>query len=155
WDSTEWWGEVKGGAVVRVQVRVALLAVAASAAGAAVLLGQAGARSLATIKNTSPPVVTGSARVGSTLTTTHGNWSWSPPSLNKAKFAYSWYRCGTLGNHCHLIVGATKQSYAPANLDAGHTIRSHVVISLVGYPSGKASSHQTAVVKAKALAPPR
>jgi hypothetical protein len=137
--------------MVRTRVAVALLA--AVATGATQVTGQAGARSFATIKNTSPPVVTGTARVGSTLTTTHGNWSWSPPSLNKAKFAFSWYRCNALGNHCHLIVGATKRSYAPANLDVGHTIRSHVVISLVGYPSAKASSHQTAVVKAKALVP--
>jgi hypothetical protein len=137
--------------MTRTWATVALLA--AVATGATQFNGQAGARSFATIKNTSLPVVTGTARVGSTLTTTHGNWSWSPPSLNKAKFALSWYRCNASGNHCHLIIGATKHSYAPANLDAGHTIRSHVVISLVGYPSGKASSHQTSVVKAKALAP--
>jgi hypothetical protein len=137
--------------MVRVRVGVALLV---AVAAAAVVVGQAGARSLAKITNTSLPVVTGTARVGSTLTTTRGGWSWSPPSLNKAKFAFSWYRCGALGNHCHLIVGATKQSYSPANLDVGHTIRSHVVISLVGYPTKNASSHQTAVVKAKALRRP-
>jgi hypothetical protein len=60
-----------------------------------------------------------------------------------------------LGNHCHLLVGATKQSYTAANIDAEHTIRSHVVITLVGYPTNKASSHQTAVVKAKTLASSR
>lgn len=75
--------------MARVGVRVALLAAVASAAGATVLIGQADARSFASIKKTSPPVVTGTARVGSTLTTTVGGWSWSPASLNKAKFAFS------------------------------------------------------------------
>jgi hypothetical protein len=62
--------------------------------------------------NTVAPVVSGSAPVGSTLTTTDGTWTGAPSPT----FTYQWKRAG--GN----IGGATSVTYVTVTADAGQAI---------------------------------
>ena len=78
---------------------VALLAVGITGILAAV----AGA---ATPKNTSPPTISGTPKVGSTLTANDGTWANSPTS-----FTYQWQRCASDGRSCgDITAGTTKIS---------------------------------------------
>ncbi len=61
--------------------------------------------------NTSAPAVTGTATVGSTLTTTVGNWSYVPTS-----YTYQWMRGATA------ISGATASTYVIATPDKTFTL---------------------------------
>jgi hypothetical protein len=69
-----------------------------------------------------PPVISGSAVVGQTLTTTNGSWAGTKP-LN---FTYQWGRCDSLGNNCQAIGGATAKSYKLKDADEGRTLRARV-----------------------------
>jgi hypothetical protein len=91
--------------------------------------------------NTAPPDVSGTPRVGQTLSTTNGTWTNSPTS-----YAYQWQRC-TSSTVCADITGATHQTYRLAAADSGHTMRSVVTASNA---DGKTStpSAMTAVVQA-------
>jgi len=62
--------------------------------------------------NTSPPVISGTATVGSTLTSTVGNWTYVPTS-----YAYQWLRGGTT-----MIPGATAATYVLQAADSGQSI---------------------------------
>jgi hypothetical protein len=64
--------------------------------------------------STSPPVLSGLAQAGQTLSTSNGTWSGSPTT-----FAYQWSRCDTSGVNCLPIGGATGQSYPVGTLDVG------------------------------------
>jgi hypothetical protein len=72
--------------------------------------------------NTAAPTITGTAKVGSTLTATSGTWSGVTPIT----FTYQWTVCGEDGNQCHDISGATQQTYKPVSGDAGNTLRVEV-----------------------------
>jgi hypothetical protein len=89
--------------------------------------------------NTTAPAVSGTPRVGQTLTTTNGQWSNSPTS-----YTYQWQRC-TSGT-CANVTGATKQTYNLVSADAGHTMRS-VVTAANADGKSSANSSQTAVVQ--------
>lgn len=65
---------------------------------------------------TSAPVVSGTAAVGKTLSTSAGGWNTS------ASFAYQWQRCAASGSNCTPIVGATASTYPLVAADAGHTL---------------------------------
>jgi hypothetical protein len=69
--------------------------------------------------NTAPPTITGDASAGGTLTATPGTWNGAQPIT----FKYQWLICGTDGNACHDISGATAQSYQPTKNDVGNTVR--------------------------------
>jgi hypothetical protein len=69
----------------------------------------------------SPPVITGSAVEGRTLSTTNGLWSGTPPS----GYSYQWQRCGSSG--CTNIVGATATIYDLTSSDLGMKVRVVVV----------------------------
>jgi hypothetical protein len=60
---------------------------------------------------TSPPVISGTATVGSTLTTTHGNWTYVPTS-----YTYQWRR-GAVN-----ISGATAATHVLVAADSGTNI---------------------------------
>lgn len=62
--------------------------------------------------NTVAPVVSGTAVVGQTFTTTNGTWTNSPTS-----YTYQWYRGATL------ISGATSSTYVLVQADAGQNIK--------------------------------
>lgn len=92
-------------------------------------------------KATAPPVISGTAKAGQTLTTTNGTWSNSPTS-----FAYQWRRCDTAGNNCH-DVGQNRNTYKLESDDVGATIRVEVR-GRNDFGSSGAKSAQTAVVQA-------
>jgi hypothetical protein len=93
-------------------------------------------------RSTSPPVVSGSANEGRTLTATTGTWAGSPTA-----YAYQWQDCNSAGNGCSNIKHATTSTHLLGAGDVGHTIRVTVTASnAVG--SAASSSNQTSVVTA-------
>lgn len=72
--------------------------------------------------NSTPPTVSGTAEVGSTLTTNSGSWAGSPAPT----FAYAWARCNSSGASCSTISGETTNTYTVQSADVGHTLRSSV-----------------------------
>ena len=91
--------------------------------------------------NTTRPVLTGSAHVGATLSTTTGSWDNLPDG-----YAYAWKRCTTNNSlaSCTPIAGATLASYTPTAEDVGLYIRAYVTATNTGgsataytYPSAK------------------
>jgi len=78
----------------------------------------AAATSAAAPKNTAPPTLSGTARVGQTLTAAPGSWSGSPTS-----FTYQWQHCDADVVICSNIVGATSQTYAIPLADLGFRLR--------------------------------
>src|SRR5215469_1908592 len=92
--------------------------------------------------NTAPPVISGTPRVGQTLTTTGGAWLGSPTS-----FAYQWQRCDVSRANCSAIGSAATTSYTLAAADVGSTIRSAVTAANAA-GSATAASGATGVVQA-------
>lgn len=80
--------------------------------------------------NTVAPVVSGTARVGQTLTTTNGTWSGSPTS-----YTYQWTRNGSN------ISGATSATYLTVVADMGTLVRCVVTAINAGGPSTPAASN--------------
>jgi hypothetical protein len=68
--------------------------------------------------NTAPPTISGTAKVGSTLTANEGTWSNSPTS-----YSYQWQRCASDGRACGDISGAASKTYSPVTGDVGHALR--------------------------------
>lgn len=68
--------------------------------------------------NTAAPTISGTARVGETLTAQNGTWSNSPTA-----FQYQWQRCNASGAACVNVGGATAKTYLLASADAGRTMR--------------------------------
>jgi hypothetical protein len=67
------------------------------------------------------PTLSGTAKVGQTLSVTNGDWSYSPTS-----YAYQWFRCTSAGLYCKKIVGATSSSYLLVGGDRNHKLRANV-----------------------------
>ncbi|MGM0931140.1 MAG: hypothetical protein ACQEXN_15745 [Actinomycetota bacterium] len=82
---------------------------------------------------TKKAVITGTAKVGHSLTAHTGAWT------SGTKFKFQWYRSGKV------IKGATAQKYLLTGLDAGRTIKVKVAGTKAGYAS--ASKTSTATVK--------
>lgn len=72
--------------------------------------------------NTAPPLVSGTARVGSVLSSTAGSWSGTTP----IGYGYQWRRCDTAGGGCTAILGATSPTFTPTLAEVGATLRSAV-----------------------------
>jgi len=87
--------------------------------------------------NTVAPVVSGTATVGQTLTTTNGTWLGAPAPT----FTYQWQR--GVSN----ISGATSSTYVLVSADAGNTVRC-VVTATNPLGSVSANSNSTATVAA-------
>ncbi|HMJ00640.1 MAG TPA: cellulase family glycosylhydrolase [Gaiellaceae bacterium] len=93
------------------------------------------------------PTISGTARVGQTLTATRGSWSGTTPIL----FAYQWLRCDSAG--CTAVTGATSPTYGLITADVGKAMR----VLLTGsnaYGSAAATSAPTATVVDEAPPPP-
>jgi len=91
-------------------------------------------------KNTSPPTISGTAKVGETLTADPGAWSGSPTS-----FAYQWQRCDADVAACSDIIGSTGKTYGVVTADLGFRLRVHVTAKNAK-GSGSATSAITAIV---------
>jgi Ig domain of plant-specific actin-binding protein len=98
---------------------------------AAAAIFAAAARAAAPV-NSAAPTVSGTAKVGATLTATDGTWTNSPTT-----FAYQWQRCASDGTGCGEINGATSKTYSPTTGDVGHALRVSVT---AGNSDGKASA---------------
>jgi hypothetical protein len=73
---------------------------------------------------TAPPVISGSALVGQTLTTGTGTWVGDKPIT----YAFKWLRCNKEGDAC-TATGKTKATYKVVNADVGKTLRTRVIAS--------------------------
>jgi thermitase len=98
--------------------------------------------------NSSPPVVSGTAQDGQTLTASTGSWSGSPTN-----YAYQWQRCDSAGANCSSLSGATSSGYQVQTADVGSTIRVSVSASNSAGSTISVSA-QTAVVASAATPPP-
>ena len=121
-------------------------ALAAALIAGLVVVGVAGAvgsRATVAPANSSLPTISGSAAVGGTVTANPGTWTGSTPIT----YQYQWLICGTDGNACHDIAGATSQTYKFAANDRGNTARVTVIASNAD-GSSAATSTQTALIAA-------
>jgi hypothetical protein len=72
-------------------------------------------------RNTAPPVITGSAAEGETLSASLGSWAGSPTG-----FSYQWEACNALGEGCLPVAGAVDPTHQLSAGDVGGTIRAVV-----------------------------
>lgn len=77
--------------------------------------------------NSALPVVSGTARVAQTLSTTNGTWSSYPSTATT--FTYQWERCFV---SCSSIPSATSSTYVLVAADAGATVRVGVTAQSIG-----------------------
>ncbi|HET6864635.1 MAG TPA: Ig-like domain repeat protein [Solirubrobacteraceae bacterium] len=92
-----------------------------------------------------PPVITGTAQEGQTLSVSNGTWSGNPTG-----FSYVWEDCDGSGNNCNAITGANSSTYTLQSSDVGSTIVASVTAS---NPSGTGSATTGAVGPVLPLAP--
>jgi hypothetical protein len=79
----------------------------------------AAATSSAAPKNTDRPIISGTPRVGQTLTTDEGSWSGSPTS-----YAFQWQHCDADNVvACTDVAGATGKTYVLRLADLGYRLR--------------------------------
>jgi hypothetical protein len=90
--------------------------------------------------NTVKPTVTGTPVVGEQLAVSNGSWSPSATSVNR-----QWQRCGSDGNGCLNIGGATGRTYGVRSADVGHRLRA-LVTAHNSSGTATAVSNTTAVV---------
>ncbi|MCW2287585.1 hypothetical protein M2253_000682 [Leucobacter luti] len=91
----------------------------------------------AELTTTPKPTVTGTPKVGATLTANAGTWAPAPVALS-----YQWQRAGAP------ISGATQATYTPVAADAGKTL----TVAVTGTKSGYSPNTQTSAATA-AIAP--
>jgi hypothetical protein len=89
--------------------------------------------------NTALPAVSGTAKVGQTLTASSGTWTGSPTD-----YSYQWQRCTP---SCANIADATGNTYVARDRDVGHTLRA-VVTATNADGLSTANSNQTSTVAA-------
>jgi hypothetical protein len=105
------------GNTMRVRV-TATNADGSSSAQSAQTASVTAATSSAAPKNTTPPTVSGTPKVGQTLTADTGSWSGSPTS-----FTFQWQRCDADVATCSNVVGATGKTYGVSVADLGYRLR--------------------------------
>jgi len=116
----------------------------AAMAGSLLALAATGVATAAPPANTSLPTITGTPRVGETLTAQNGTWTNSPTA-----FQYQWQRCGGAGAGCTNVPGAVEKTYLLTSADAARTMRVRVLaVNADGATSAR--SNPTAVVAASA-----
>jgi hypothetical protein len=135
------------GDTVRVQERAANAGGAGTALSAATGVAQAlaAAASASSPRNGSPPVISGTAKVGDTLSASTGTWAGTPP----ISYAFQWQRCTPT---CATIAGANGSSYRLVRTDQGARVRV-VVTALNGVGNELAESGQVGPVAAAGPTP--
>jgi putative glycosyl hydrolase-like family 15 (GHL15) protein len=91
--------------------------------------------------STAVPTISGTEKVGKTLTATSGSWTGSPTS-----FSYAWSSCDVRGGGCAAISGPTGNAYVIDAGDTGKTIRVTVTAGNAG-GSTSATSAPTGQIK--------
>jgi hypothetical protein len=81
---------------------------------------------------TTRPTVSGTAQVGSVLSSQPGSWLTRMTTGTNALFDYQWRRCDSTGWACADIPGATAASYIPTEADLGKTLRARVTGDFAG-----------------------
>jgi hypothetical protein len=85
------------------------------------------------------PHISGRARVGGMLSTSHGSWTGPPKS-----YRYQWLRCNAQGASCVHIQHATHSAYRVTQHDVGHRLRIRVTaLNAAGsrFATSQASGH--------------
>jgi hypothetical protein len=98
-------------------------------------------QSSAAPKNTERPTISGTARVGQTLTANNGSWSGNPTS-----FAYQWQRCDADGGNCADLTGITSRQFTVRSADLGFRLRVQVMAKN-DKGTGTATSGVSAIVE--------
>lgn len=80
-----------------------------------------------TVTNVSPPVVSGTAQQGQTLSTSNGVWTSDDPLV----YGYEWLRCDAAGSNCVVITNQVANSLLLGAADVGSRIRSRVTATEV------------------------
>jgi hypothetical protein len=92
--------------------------------------------------NTVIPVITGTARTGTTLTASNGSWTGSPTS-----YTYQWKRANTVGGSYSDIASAVNSTYVSTDSDIGKYIKVAVsAINSAGTSAAVLSAATSAVV---------
>lgn len=104
---------------------------------------QATAAVAAAVFSAPTPIISGSIRLGTTLTANPGTWSVTP------NLTYQWYRAGVA------VAGATRASYVIGAPDVGKRLVVKVTGTLDGYATAVRTSAATATVPAGTLSGPR
>jgi hypothetical protein len=105
------------GQTLKVQVTATNASGSASATSAPTAAVATGTSSAAP-KNTSPPTIAGTAKVGQTLTASPGSWSGNPTG-----YTYQWQRCDADVVICSNIAAATGKTYLVKVADLGYRLR--------------------------------
>jgi hypothetical protein len=100
--------------------------------------------------NSSPPVISGSARRGATLQTSNGSWTGTTP----IGFTYQWLRCSWVGASCTPIAGASAPAYTVTAADVGFRLRVVVTAASDGGVASAASTLTDVVAAVEAAPPP-
>jgi hypothetical protein len=141
-------GSVRQRAVFLALVAAALAVTAFGAVGYASPTVSAAQQQYAP-QNTAAPTISGTPRVGQTLTASNGTFTGDQPIT----YTYQWQRCDQNGSNCSNIVGATGQTYVLTSADQARTLRV-VVTATNARGSTAATSVPTGVVQAAAPAGP-
>jgi len=141
------------GSRLRVRVTASNSSGSATSASNATAIVTTSSPSQGAPRNTAEPRISGTARAGSSLTTSQGSWTNSPTG-----YRYQWYSCPSSGGRsdasdCAAIGGATAQSYVAASNVVGRTLRVRVTASNSS-GSSTATSNPTSVVQGAAPPPP-
>ena len=112
--------------------------------GSLLALAFAGIAAAAPPTNSTPPTITGTPKVGETLTAQNGTWTNNPTA-----YQYQWQRCGTGGAGCANVAGAVEKTYLLSTADAGRTMRVRV-LAVNADGAAAARSAPTAVVASSA-----
>jgi hypothetical protein len=123
-----------------------VLVTATNSAGSATATSEASAMVAALApSNTAPPVISGTAQDGQTLTASTGTWTGTPT----ISYSYQWQSCNSSGGSCSNVSGATGSTYTLGHGDVGTTLRV-IVTATNSAGSATATSEASAVVVALA-----